>query len=139
MKKFIFLLIFSISTLLVSAQIPEPVEWSATIKNIEDNRYLITFKVKIEEPFHIYDMGPYENGPIVTKFTFEKSDSIEFIGSVKAVTPATKEFDESFGIEIGQYEGEASFTQEFKTSHPDAKIKVAIEWQACGNGLYISA
>ena len=120
--------------MLVSAQMPEPVEWSATIKNIEDNRYLITFKVKIEEPFHIYDMGPYENGPIVTKFTFEKSDSIEFIGSVKAVTPATKEFDESFGIEIGQYEGEASFTQEFKTSHPDAKIKVAIEWQACGNG-----
>ncbi len=134
MKRFFLLLMLMVSTLTATAQMPEPIEWSASVQNVDSNRYVITFKATIEEPYHIYDMGPYEDGPVVTKFTFTKPEGVEFIGEVKEVNPPKREFDDSFGIEVGQYEREATFTQEFKTSDPKAKIKVKIEWQACGNG-----
>ena len=93
-------------------------------------------KVEIESPYHIYDMGPYEEGTSVsvTKFTFSENKEVEFVGTVKAEQEPKKHVDESFGMEIGEYEGVATFTQEIKTDNPDAKIKVMIEWQACGNG-----
>ena len=135
-KTLMFLLLFVMSTFAAMAQMPEPVKWSASTKQIENNRYLITFKVEIESPYHIYDMGPYEEGTSVsvTKFTFSENKEVELVGTVKAEQEPKKHFDESFGMEIGEYEGVASFTQEIKTDNPDAKIKVMIEWQACGNG-----
>ena len=135
-KTLMFLLLFVMSAFTAMAQMPEPVKWSASTKQIENNRYLITFKVEIESPYHIYDMGPYKEGSSVsvTKFTFSENKEVEFVGAVKAEQEPKKHFDESFGMEIGEYEGVATFTQEIKTDNPDTKIKVMIEWQACGNG-----
>ena len=113
-------------------QLLEPVAWSTSVEQIADGEYRIDFKATVDEGWHLYDMGPYEGGPIATSFTFDPIEGYELVGGVKPNRESTREMNEIFEMEIGHYDGEVVFSQVVKAPN-GAVVNVLVEWMACSD------
>ena len=111
----------------------EVVTWKTKVTHVKDDVYRVTFEANIQAGWHIYDLGPYENGPIATTFDFEKNANVELVGKVKPVKPTPRHMDDVWGMEIGYFEGKPGFTQDVKLKGDKATLKGVIEWQSCND------
>lgn len=127
MKQLIFSL-FSLFTIVSSvAQVENPVSWS--VKATGDK---VIMTATIDSPWHMYDIGPYKDGPNATAFTFTLPDGVKLSGGVTQVTKPTRVQDEIFKMEIGYFAGKATFEQAFiNTTDKTVTIKGMAEWQVC--------
>lgn len=64
----------------LEAQKPDPVAWETSVESMGEDVYLLRIEARIEAPWHIYDMGPYEGGPNPTTISFESNPDAELIG-----------------------------------------------------------
>ena len=135
-KNFLLLFVAAISSVMAFAQPVEPVAWSSSVEQIAQGEYRIVVKANIEQGWHIYDLGPYEGGPMATAFTFEPAD-YELVGGIEAQGELVRHYDDIYEMEIGYYEGEVVFSQVVKTS--GAKIVAAVEYMACNDENCITA
>ena len=97
-----------------------------------DGEYRIDFKATIEQGWHLYDLGPYEGGPLATTFTFDPIVGYELVGEVEPNRESVRQMDEIFEMEIGHYEGEVVFSQRVKAPQ-GATVQCSVEWQACSD------
>ncbi len=125
-------MLFTVSA--VSAQ-EEVVHWQTPkVSHVQGDVYRVTFSMTIDATWHIYDLGPYEvGGPIATSFTFTPGEGLELVGKLKATTTPPRHMDEIFGMEIGYFEGKATFTQDVKLKGDKATLSGEAEWQACSD------
>lgn len=127
-----------IATLMVSfsavaqMQLFDPVSWTSSVEQTADGEYSIKFKASIEQGWHMYDMGPYDGGPLPTAFTFEPSSGYELIGGVEPDRASVREMDPTFEMEIGHYDNSVTFTQRVKCEE-GATVNVLVEWMACSD------
>jgi len=68
-----------------------------------DGVYEITFTGRILDGWHTYDL---HSGFSSTVIAFEPSEGVELVGDPFEKVAAERRFDEIFGEEIGEYEGE---------------------------------
>ena len=69
--KSIFLtVVMAFSAAAAFAQPMEPVTWSSSVEKISEGEYRVDFKASVADGWHMYDLGPYEGGPMATTFTF---------------------------------------------------------------------
>ena len=129
-KNFLLLFVAAISSVMAFAQPVEPVAWNSSVEQIAQGEYRIVVKANIEQGWHIYDLGPYEGGPMATAFTFEPAD-YELVGGIEAQGELVRHYDDIYEMEIGYYEGEVVFSQVVKSS--GAKIVAAVEYMACND------
>lgn len=119
-----------LSTLLanpLAAQVVQPVKWSTKTTGMT-----LEITAAIEKPWHMYDMGPYKDGPNATTFTFELPAGVTLDGAVSQKTIPHVGYDDIFKMDIGTFEKSAVFQQKFKSSSKEpAKIKGTVEWQVC--------
>ncbi len=108
-----------------------PIMWSSSVEKISDDEYKITYKASIERGWHIYDMGPYEGGPMATTFTFEPSAEYELVGGMEVNGELKRHHDKNFNMEIGYYEGEVTFSQVVKSSA--ATIVATVDYMVCND------
>lgn len=127
------LFVLTLLSIPVMAQIEEPVSWKSEVKEISNGEYELVMTATIESPWYMYDMGPYKGGPNATVFEFKPVDGVEYIDSTVYVTQPSKKMDDMFGMEIGYFKGEASFSQKVKVSVTEARIKAVVEWQTCND------
>ena len=113
-------------------QLFDPVAWSTSVEQIAEGEYRIDFKASIEEGWHMYDLGPYEGGPLATAFTFDPIEGYELVGAVTANKESVRQMDEVFEMEIGHYDGDVVFSQVVKAPQ-GADVKCMVEWQACSD------
>ena len=101
MKKFLSLLIAAFTLSVVSAQpmMFDPVSWSTSVEQIADGEYRIDFKASVADGWHMYDLGPYDGGPLATTFTFEPISGYELVGTITPNRESVREMDEIFEIE----------------------------------------
>ena len=125
-----------LTSTMVFAQPIEPVMWSSSVEKIAEDEYRITYKASIEQGWHIYDMGPYEGGPMATSFTFEPTSDYELVGGVEPKGDVKRHFDQNFGMEIGYYEDEVVFSQIVKSSV--ATIVATVDYMACNDSNCIT-
>lgn len=96
----------------------------------ESARILVT--AKTASGWHIYSLDT-KGGPVPTSFELPKNDSLELNG--KAIAPAPmRKFDEGFSIEVGYYEGEATFAIPVKLKpgiSGQQKVTVTVKSMAC--------
>ena len=133
--KSIFLTLAVALTSLVAVAQPQlfdPVAWNTSVEKIAEGEYRIDFKASIEEGWHMYDLGPYEGGPLATAFTFDPIEGYELVGAVTANKESVRQMDEVFEMEIGHYEGDVVFSQVVKAPQ-GADVKCMVEWQACSD------
>lgn len=131
-KSILLSVIIAFSSIMAFAQPIEPVVWSSSVESVADGEYRITFKASIDEGWHMYDLGPYEGGPMATTFIFDPIEGYELVGEVKANKESVREMSDIFGMEIGSYEGDVSFSQMLKAPE-GATVKGVVEWMACSD------
>lgn len=112
-----------------AGQVLDPVKWK-----VSGNGQQVEMTAVIDHPWHMYDIGPYKDGPNATTFTFTLPEGVQLDGGIVQVTQPTKEQDQIWGMEIGYFAGTAKFVQKFKAAagvSGEKKASVNIEWQAC--------
>ncbi len=135
MRKFIgklLLLAVLIYPLAINAQVLEPVKWSFSKKQIEEQKFELTFKASIEESWHLYDLHlPEGNISLPTVFSFKVTDGVKVIDSVQRQSEVLEEMDELAGVMTRYYANEAVFTQIVSISSPQDTVKASVEFMVC--------
>jgi thiol:disulfide interchange protein DsbD len=137
-KLLLFTLLLTLTffkTELSAQMVTQPIVWSSKIVALENNLYEIQIIGVLDEnrsEWHIYDLGPYVDGPTPTTLVFDNLKGAELIGKPYLLTKAKKKFDEMFGMEIGICEENVIVAQKIRVTSPDSvSILAIIEWQAC--------
>ena len=116
------------------AQVENPVSWSAKVNDAGENVYEIVLTGTIEgAEWHIYDLGPYTDGPIATSVTVA-GEGVKVVGDPYLLTEAHKAYDELFGMEIGTCDTGVQIAQKVEVSGAAPVAKVTVEWQTCSEG-----
>jgi len=111
------------------AQSENPVKWSHSVSDNGEGRYTVQMKATMADGWHIYDLGPYEF-ITATSLKFEPSEGVKAVGDLRVLSKVVRHMDDIFGIEIGYFEKEARFEQDFEG---EGDVKVAIEYMACND------
>ena len=114
----------------VSAQ---NVTWKSSVEHLSGDDYRIVLNASIPDSYHMYDMGPYKDGPNATTITVTPSAGAELVGAVEQLTKPDRHYDAMFGMEIGTFSGKASFAQKVKLTASQADVTVKLEWMICND------
>lgn len=130
-KRVVLTFVAVVAALVAVAQPHVPVRWKSSVEALGDNLYRVEFKATPDMGWHLYDLGPYEGGPMATTFTFEPAANYELVGEVSVDREAIREYNDIFGMEIGYYAAPVTFSQEVKST--GAEIAVMVDWMACND------
>ena len=109
MKKYIFYLL-SIVFFTAFTQIEDPVQWSFSVENQDDNTFQLIIKAQIEEGWRVYSQHIDGDGPIPTSFQFFTHDGFELVDNVIENNALTK-FDPMFDMNLSYFQRNAIFKQ----------------------------
>ena len=113
-----------------SAQ-PSPVMWSIKAERVDSTVYDVKVSAMIDRGWHIYDFGPYDNSLNPTRIAVAESDACRTVGGVTADKEPHRAYDDLFGMEIGTWDGQVTFTQRVELLVPSATVNVTVEYSAC--------
>ncbi|MFI3267377.1 MAG: cytochrome c biogenesis protein CcdA [Rikenellaceae bacterium] len=130
---FIFTITAFLSSISLFAQIENPVSWSASVKDLGNGEYELEIEALVDEPWYIYDMGPYEGGPNATTIEFKETKGLELVGGIEQKSEKYTKFDEMFEMEIGSFKETAIFAQKVKITEPLVTLLGVVEWQSCND------
>ncbi len=115
-----------------SAQVENPVKWTFSTANIEDQEAELVFKATIDHPWHLYSAKLPAGGPIATKPYYNESDAYSLVDGIVEVTKPKIKFDEGFQMDVGTLAGKAEFRQKVKFSGTGTQtVTGEIEFQVC--------
>ena len=118
------------------AQTDNPVRWKHSVADKGEGGYTVTLKAEIDNGWHIYVTDPaLAFNP--TTFEYTPSEGVIAEGELRLLSKAKVEKDELLMMDIGHYENEALFEQDFK-AEKGGEVKVAITYQACNVGSCLS-
>ncbi|WP_036913380.1 protein-disulfide reductase DsbD [Prevotella sp. FD3004] len=117
----------------ISAQISNPVHFSAQLRTENGVDAEIIFTAKIDAGWHVYSTELGNNGPISATFNAVKMDGVETIGKLQARGKEIKQFDKLFEMELRYFEQAATFVQKVKFTKPDYDIDCYLEYGACND------
>lgn len=135
-KLFIFLALNIISASALFAQMTEqPVKWQSKLVEKGGNLYEVQIIGQIDNiEWHIYDLGPYVDGPIPTSLQIVNNANVKLSGKNYLLTPSKKAYDDLFQMEIGTVTGKIIVAQKIELKkNTKSKITAIIEWQACND------
>ena len=136
MLRNLFLTLLCLVPMTVLAQEASVVKWSNSVVENGKGSYTVQIKAQLESGWHIYvtDSAKAFNP---TEIVFEPSEGVTLEGKMRELSKAKYAVDELLGMEIGEYEKEAIFEQDFKAKN-GGEVKVAISYQACNVGSCLS-
>ena len=120
MRRIVLLLLFF--PLMLSAQLLEPIHWSAELTEQGDYCLVAT----IDNGWHLYGIDVPDEGPLATSFMLD-GKPIE----VTELTPALREFDPMFEVELSFFEKEARFS--VSASAVAAGSELSVTYMACND------
>lgn len=136
MLRNLFLTLLCFVPMMTMAQETNPVKWKQSVAEKGDNLYTVTLKAEIGDGWHIYVTNPAQAfNP--TTFEFAPSEGVTLEGELRSVSKAHIEKDDILMMEIGQYEKEAIFEQDFK-AEKGGEVKVKVSYQACNVGTCLT-
>jgi len=136
MKNAVLLISLFVISLTGLAQVLTPSEWTHSVskQQVEIGEEVeLIFTAKIDSDWYLYssDFDP-DCGPMVTSFTFEKNDSYELIGDLKAIDP-TEKYDEIFECNVKIFKRTGVFRQKVKILTTNPQIKGNYQFQVCSD------
>lgn len=135
LKRFLAALCLVLFSVGAYAQFGNPVVWSAKVNKGADNVSEIVLTASIEGDWHVYDLGPYNGGPMATTLMIESENGVAVSGEPYLLTPSHKEYNDAFKMEIGTCGNGMQIAQKIQTNLPkESKVKIVVEWQTCNEG-----
>ena len=112
------------------------VKWSHSVTEKGNGNYTVQLKAQIEEGWHIYVNDPAKAfNP--TEIVFEPGEGVTIEGNLRTLSKAKFAVDDLLGMEIGEFEKEAIFEQDFKAKK-GGEVKASVSYQACNVGSCLS-
>ncbi len=111
----------------------QSVGWSHSVESTGEGTYRIILEAAIADGYHMYDMGPYTDGPHATLIRFIPGEGAELDGPVEQLTTPHRYFDKTFDMEIGTFEHSARFAQRVRLTAPQATLRADITWMLCND------
>jgi thiol:disulfide interchange protein len=103
--------------------------------------YEIQLVASIDPEWHVYDFGPYTDGPNATIYKvtpaagFQINRDFKLIGKPFIKGKVTKSYDDIFQMKIGTFGSGAILVQKIQVlSNKPVKVVAHVEWQACKSG-----
>ena len=112
-----------------------PVEWNVSTEAGDDGTIRLLFTARIDAPWHIYDVGPYDDmGPNATTVVFEPNESVMLVGGIEQLSKPVRLYDSLFMMEIGYFEQTARLAQTVRVAAGvKTELKARVEWMACND------
>lgn len=121
MKRLLLLIISLIS--IVGAYSQEPAKWTMKLEDKGNGEIELVTNFKIDPTWHLYDINIPEGGPMPTSLSVDKLKGATKVGTFKSVNSKLKKsYDEVFQMQVGYYEGQATFVQRFKVTDKAAFV-----------------
>ena len=132
----VFMTAFAVQT---RAQVIDPVQWTFTINDLNDNEFELVATATIEPSYHIYSTKMPDLAPLPTVFSFEATEYYEPVGEGYDLTEVPLFHDDIFETDYYQFSGTASFGQKFKKlKEGPFQIVGELNYQACKDGMCVS-
>lgn len=104
MKKTVLFKMLLLFTVVVQAQIHEPVKFKSELKTLSTGEVEILFTGTIDKGWHVYSTDLGDGGPISATFNAEKISGAEVIGKLKPVGKEISSFDKLFEMKVRYFE-----------------------------------
>ena len=111
----------------------QSVSWSIKADAPQGDSCRVILEARIPDGFHMYDLGPYAEGPNPTTIALAV-DGGEALGSVEALDEPHRYHDATFDMQIGIYEGTARFAQWVRLPADGGEVRASLEWMICNEG-----
>ncbi len=116
----------------------EPVKWDFRAKSLGNDEYLLAFKARIDDGWHIYSQfmeeeeGEY-GSPIPMGFYWNEDDpNLEVIGKTQEKSPKKiKEYDQFFRMNLTKFKKEVTVSQKVKIKDSSKPLRAELEYQTC--------
>ena len=129
MQKAIYNLALCLTLLVSVTASAQQVSWKSKVEPIEGDTYRIVLEAVIPDGYHMYDMGPYTDGPNATVIEFIPGRGVSLEGEIVSSPEPHRYFNEIYGMQIGTYSNRVRFTQRVRLLVPRARI----EWMICND------
>ena len=133
MKKSILSLWALLLTLVVNAQMMNPVHFTSQLKTGKGAEAEIIFHATIDRGWHVYSTDLGDNGPIEATFNVTKMEGAERVGKLTPKGNVIKKMDKMFNMEVKYFENEATFVQKIRFTKPDYDIDCYLEYGTCSD------
>ncbi len=133
MKKIILFLWALLLTLVVNAQMMNPVHFTSQLKTGKGAEAEIIFHATIDQGWHVYSTDIGDNGPIEASFNVTKMEGAELVGKLTPRGNVIKKMDKVFNMELKYFENEATFVQKIRFTKPDYDIDCYLEYGTCSD------
>ena len=134
MKKIFTLNLGLFLSILLSAQMQSPVDWTFSTKKINATTYEIYLTANLEPGWHVYSQSTPDGGPIPTTISFSKNPLVSLNGKAKELGKLEQRFEELFGVDVKQFSDKVSFVQ---TIQLKGKVKTLlngnVEFMTCND------
>ena len=131
MKKFLSICSLMFAITFLQAQIYDPVSWTFSQKNINEDEVELTFQADIEENWYIYSQELIGDGPVATEFSFFTQSGFEIVSNVIEPQSAS-EYDPNFDMELKLFKNQVTFKQIIKTtSDTSFTLKGEVYFMVC--------
>ncbi len=128
---------FLFVSLVVNAQMAEPVKWSFKSEKIlnSDSDYEITLIADIQEGWYVYSQEILGRGPIPTKINFEQNPNLLLQGKPVEVGEKREAFDQNFNINVTKLSGTTQFIQKAIVKGGLGTIKGQLLYMTCNGQI----
>lgn len=118
----------------MTAQIMNPVKWTAVTEMTGDAEGKIVMTATIGSGWHIYsnEVDP-SVGPQPLTISYPLLEGVELVGKPQASKAPHREHDEMFDADVSWWSQSVTLTQRFKATAPEYKINLMLVYSACND------
>ena len=131
MKKSMTMMLLLLVAMFCSAQMQDPVKFTAQLKTGNTAEGEIVFSGKIQKGWHVYSTNLGSDGPIEASFHVDKKDGVELVGKLTPRGKEISEMDPMFGMKLRYFEHSVQFVQKVKFTKPTSSLAHATKKCVC--------
>jgi Disulphide bond corrector protein DsbC len=131
--KIFFTSLLLTASVVTSAQMLNPIQWTYTAKKIADKTYEVHLTASIQNTWHLYSQTQPADAIIQpTEILFKKNPLIVLDGSIKEMGKMQLFKDEKLKLSANQYAEKVDFVQKIKLkSNTKTNLVGSVEYQTC--------
>lgn len=134
-KSVLIILLFVVLGSILQGQIVNPVKWTYSMEDNDNQMVTLVFTAQIDKPWHLYGTGIPEGGPIPLTIAFEENPAIALAGGVLQITKPEVVEDPVFEMKVELHSHKAVFKQKIRKLRPQENtvVKGTINYMTCND------